>query len=260
VIDYPESRRSDVVETLHGYRVADPYRWLEDPDSPETVDWVRRQNEITEAHLRSLPNREQFRETMRAVLSRPRAGTPSKQGGHYFVRRNDGRQDQDVWFVAETLEDLLQGGRVIVDPNTFSATGTDSLSSFTVSDDGHYFAYTLSEGGSDWATFVLLDLATGEQVDDAVIQTKFSEPVWLPDSASYLYTDFAHIGHAAGTRTDTVSGGKLRLHRIGDLQEDDELILEFEDNDQLIATAEVSADGQYAIVTIAEGTENRNRL
>jgi prolyl oligopeptidase len=260
VIDYPDSRRSDVVETLHGQRIPDPYRWLEDPESAETVDWVRRQNEVTEAHLHGLPDRGWFRETMRAVLRRPRAGTPSKRGGHYFVKRNDGSQDQDVWYVADTLEDLLQGGRVIVDPNTFSTTGTDSLGSFTVSDDGHYFAYTLSEGGSDWTTFVLLDLATGQQVDDAVIQTKFSEPVWLPDSTSYLYTDFAHAGHAAGTQTDTVGGGRLRLHRVGRPQTDDELILEFEDNDQLIATAEVSADGRYVVVTIAEGTENRNRL
>jgi len=260
VIPYPDTRRGDVLDTLHGRSIADPYRWLEDPDSPETVDWVRRQNEVTEAYLEQLDDRAWFRRTMRAVVSQPRAGAPRKHGGHYFVARNDGTQDQDVWFVAESLQELLDGGRVLVDPNTFSADGTDSLGSFTVSDDGRYFAYTLSEGGSDWQTFVLLDLASGEQVDDAVIQTKFSEPTWLPDSASYLYTDFAHEGHAAGTDTQTVKGGRLRLHRVGSPQESDEVVMEFVDNDQLMFEPEVSADQRYVVVSIAEGTENRNRL
>ncbi len=260
VIDYPETRRGEVLDDLHGRFIADPYRWLEDPDAPETVDWVRRQNEVTDAYLERLPTRDWFRATMRAVVQRPQAGVPSHHGGRYFVTRNDGTQAQDVLYVADTLDELLAGGRIVVDPNTFSAAGTDSLGSFTVSDDGHYLGYTVSEGGSDWHTFVLLDLATGEPVDDAVIQTKFSEPVWLPDSASYLYTDFAHRGHAAGTQTDAVAGGRLRLHRVGEPQAGDELILEFPDNDLLMFEVEVSADDRYVMVTIAEGTESRNRL
>jgi len=260
VIDYPETLRGDVLDRLHGHSIADPYRWLEDPDSAETTDWVRRQNQVTDTYLQQLPERAWFSDTMHAVVHRPRAGVPSKHAGHYLVSRNNGRQDQDVWFVADTLEELLDGGRVLVDPNAFSADGSDSLSSYTVSADGRYFAYTLSEGGSDWVTFVLLDLATGSQVDDAVIQTKFSEPTWLPDSRSYLYTDFAHKGHAAGTRTDAVGGGKLRLHRVGQQQDSDELILEFPDQDQLMVGVEVSADDRYLVATIVAGTENRNRL
>jgi prolyl oligopeptidase len=260
VTDYPETRRGDVVEDQHGKSIADPYRWLEDPDAPETVDWVRRQNECTEAHLETLADRDWFRATMRQIVHRPRAGVPSRHGGRYFVSRNDGSQNQDVWYVADSLEELLAGGRLLVDPNTFSADGTDSLNGFTVSDDGRYFAYAVSEGGSDWLTFVLLDLDTGEQVEDVVIQTKFSLPTWLPDSSSYLYTDFAHEGHAAGTQTSAVSGGKLRLHRVGQPQTSDELVLEFPENDQLMVDVEVSADDRYVVATIAEGTENRNRL
>ena len=260
VIDYPETPRGEVLDDLHGRFIADPYRWLEDPDSPETVDWVRRQNELTNAQLAQLDDREWFRSTMHAVVARPRAGVPVKHAGHYFVSRNDGTQAQDVWFVAESLEELLDGGRVLVDPNTFSADGTDSLIAFTVSEDGHYFSYTVSEAGSDWNTFVLLDLATGERVEDAAIQTKFSEPVWLPDSASYLYVDYAHEGHAAGTQTAATRGGRLRLHRVGRPQASDELVLEFPDDDQLIFWPQVTADQQFVVVTIVEGTENRNRL
>ncbi|GAA2097742.1 prolyl oligopeptidase family serine peptidase [Microlunatus panaciterrae] len=257
---YPESRRADVVEDLHGLRIADPYRWLEDPDAPETADWVRRQNAVTDAHLAELQDRDWFRRTMGAIVHRPRAGVPQKKGGWYFVSRNDGLQAQDVWYVAATLDELLAGGRVIIDPNTLSDQGTDSVSSFTVSADGCYLAYTVSEGGSDWQTFRLLEVATGQPVDDVAIQTKFSSPTWLPDSTSYLYTDFSHAGHAAGTQTAALGGAKLRLHRLGQQQDRDELILEFPENDQLMFWPELSHDHKLVVVTVVEGTENRNRL
>lgn len=260
MIEYPDSRRSDLVENLHERQIADPYRWLEDPDASETVDWVRQQNELTESYLSGLDEREWFRETMRAVVQRPQAGVPRHEGGHYFVSRNDGTQAQDVIYVADSLEELLSGGRVIVDPNTWSADGTDSVASFTVSDDGHYFCYNRSEGGSDWNTLVLLDLATGQPVPDAVIQSKFCEAVWLPDNASYLYVDYAHEGHAAGTQTQSLGGARLRRHRVGQPQNLDELILEFPDDDRLLFWPEVSADQQFVVVTIVAGTESRNRL
>lgn len=257
---YPETRRGDVVDDLHGTPVADPYRWLEDPDSAETGDWVRRQNAVTDQHLAALRDRDWFSRTMSAIVHRPRAGVPLKKGGSYFVSRNDGTQAQDVWFVADTLEELLDGGRMILDSNTLSTDGTDSISGFTVSRDGHYLAYTVSEGGSDWQNFRLLDLASGEPVDDVPIQTKFSSPTWLPDHASYLYSDFAHGGHAAGTQTHANAAPRLRLHRLGEEQDRDELILEFPDNDQLMFWGQLSHDQQFLVLTIVEGTENRNRL
>ena len=145
---FPETRRDDVVDVLHGQRIADPYRWLEDPDSSETADWVKRQNEFTAAYLESLPDRSWFLKTMQRVMEQPRAGVPFKRAGYYFVSRNDGTQNQDVIFVASSLEELLAGGRVLLDPNTFSADGTTSLTSLTVSGDGQLVAYGLSEAGS----------------------------------------------------------------------------------------------------------------
>ncbi|CAA9300232.1 MAG: Prolyl endopeptidase, partial [uncultured Friedmanniella sp.] len=97
MVDYPHTRRDDTREQLHGRTVEDPYRWLEDPDAPETADWVRRQNATSGAYLAGLPERAWFAATMAAVLARPRAGTPLHRGGRYLVSRNDGRQDQDVW-------------------------------------------------------------------------------------------------------------------------------------------------------------------
>jgi prolyl oligopeptidase len=257
---FPETRREDVVDVLHGQPMADPYRWLEDPDSDGTADWVKRQNEFTGAYLESLPDRPWFLETMQQVMGRPRAGVPFKRAGHYFVSRNDGRQNQDVIFVASSLEELLAGGRVLVDPNTFSADGTISLTTLNVSGDGHLVAYGVSEAGSDWTTFRLLSLASGDQVDDASVRTKFSEAEWMPDRRSYVYTHFDHEGHADGTETGALSGPKLRVHRIGEPQDHDELILEFPENDRLMFWAEVTDDDRYLLASIVEGTENKNRL
>ncbi len=258
-IDYPQTRRDDLIETLHGRPVADPYRWLEDPDSSETVDWVERQNALSRDRLAALASRDWFTETMTAIRHRPRAGTPSKHGGRYFVSRNDGQQNQNVVFVADSLDELLTGGRVIIDPNTMSADGSTSVLSYTVSDDGTLLAYAASEGGSDWLDFRLLDLATGQPVVDAEIQTKFSVPEWLPDH-SYLYCDFDHEGRAAGTQTAALGGAKLRRHRIGDPQQADEVLLEFPEDEQLMFSAEVSADMRFVVVPIVRGTENVNRV
>jgi prolyl oligopeptidase len=260
VTRFPETRRADVVEVLHEQPISDPYRWLEDPDSDETADWVKRQNEFTAAYLDSLPDRSWFLDTMQQVMRQPRAGVPFKRAGYYFVSRNDGTQNQDVIYVAPSLAELLAGGRVLVDPNTFSEDGTSSLTSLTVSGDGQLVAYGVSEAGSDWTTFRLLRLATGDLVDDALIQTKFSQAEWLPDHRSYVYTHFDHAGAADGTRTAALPGPKLRLHRIGDPQDHDELILEFPENDQLMFWAEVTDDDRYLLVSIVEGTENKNRL
>ena len=257
---FPETRRDDVVDVLHGRPIADPYRWLEDPDSVETADWVTRQNEVTARYLESLPDRPWFLDTMQRLMSQPRAGVPFKRAGHYFVSRNDGSQNQDVIFVASSLEELLAGGRVLVDPNTFSPDGTSSLNSLTVSEDGKLVAYGLSEAGSDWTTFRLLNMASGADVEDALVQTKFSQAEWLPDDRSYVYTHFDHEDAASGTQTAANSGPQLRVHRIGESQDHDELILEFPENDQLMFGAEVTDDDRYLVVSIVEGTENKNRL
>ena len=257
---FPETRREDVVDVLHGQPMADPYRWLEDPDSDGTADWVKRQNEFTGAYLESLPDRPWFLETMQQVMRRPRAGVPFKRAGHYFASRNDGRQYQDVIFVASSLEELLAGGRVLVDPNTLSADGTISLTTLNVSGDGHLVAYGVSEAGSDWTTFRILSLDSGDQVDDVSVRTKFSEAEWMPDRRSYVYTHFDHEGHADGTETGALSGPKLRVHRIGEPQDHDELILEFPENERLMFWAVVTDDDRYLVASIVEGTENKNRL
>jgi prolyl oligopeptidase len=256
---YPESRRGDVVETLHGRQVADPYRWLEDPDAAETQDWVRRQNDYTEAELSGYAERAWFQTTMSSILARPRAGVPAKKAGWFFVGRNDGTQAQEVIYVAESLEELLSGGRVLLDPNKLSEAGTDSLGSYTVSPDGKYFAYGINESGSDWTTFRLLDIASGEPVDDVVTQSKFSEATWLPDSSGYLYLHYPAADGSEGTETTGLSSGRLTLHKVGTPQSDDVLVLHFEDDSTFI-TPEVTDDDRYVVASITQGTDPATKV
>jgi len=258
---YPESRYSDFAETLHGRTIADPYRWLEDPDSDETRDWVRRQNLYTEEIFAGIGERAWFTELMNKIVRRPRAGVPSKRGGKYFVSRNDGTRNQDQWFVADSLEELRAGGRLVLDPNTLSDDGTTSIRGFTVSKDGRYLSYTVSEGGSDWVDFKLIELGTGEHVSDAAIQTKFSGATWLPDNTSFLYSSVPHEGRADGSQAAQVKTGILKLHRVGEPEESDQIVVDVRDEyNQGFVGAEVSSDKKYVVLYLVEGTERVNRL
>lgn len=258
--DYPKTRRDDTADVLHGRRVADPYRWLEDPDSDETAAWVAEQNALSQEHLAGLASRPWFRKKMRDIVLRPRAGVPNRKAGRYFVSRNDGTLQQDQWFVADSLDELRAGGRLLVDPNTFSEDGTSSLAGYTVSDDGRWFAYLVSDGGSDWNTIRLVDLTDGSDAPDVLVKSKFSEATWLPDNRSFLYLHYATEGTGVGTEAAALPGGRLLRHRLGTPQEDDELVLEFPDNPQMFVEPVVSHDGRWLFAHLNEGTEEHNRL
>ena len=251
--------------------MSDPYLWLEDPDSEQTRAWVREQNERTRAHLASLPDREWFSRTLRDVVERPRAGTPCKLGGRYVVSRNDGTSQQDLWFIGDTLEELEHGGRLLLDPNALSADGTSSVSGLSASLDPalapgsrdsqreRWLAYQVSEAGSDWTTVRLLDLGSGRELDDHVSQVKFSEVTWLPDD-SYLYLHFPSGGAGTGTDAAALPAGRLRRHRVGESQETDDEVLAFPEDPRLFVTPWVSHDGRWLVVSLHQGTSEKNRL
>ncbi len=257
---YPETRRDDTVETLHGHELADPYRWLEDPDSDETRAWVAAQNAVSREHLDALPARAWFHATMSDIVRMPRAGTPARIGERYLVSRNDGTQQQDQWFVADSLEELRAGGRLLIDPNTFSDDGTSSLAAYDESRDGRLLAYQVSDGGSDWTTIRVRDVATGEDLDDVLTKVKFSAATWLPDNRSFLYVHFPTEGSGRGTEATALPAGRLRRHVLGTSQEDDTLVWELPDAPTVIPAPELSHDGRWLAVHFAEGTSEKNRL
>ncbi|WP_250645987.1 hypothetical protein [Propioniciclava coleopterorum] len=255
-MDYPLTRRDDLTETLHGVEVSDPYRWLEDADDPDVQAWAGEQQAFTEAALAGLPGRGWFRSFLDAEVARPRAGMPVWRNGHYVVNRNDGAHPQDVWYLADSLEALLAGGEVVLDPNAWSEDGTSSLSAFSISRDGARLAYARSDGGSDWQHIRVKDLATCEDTDEPVV-AKFTSPAWLPDDRSFLYTTFDEAADARGTATAGLGTARLMVHRPDG---EDELLLSFPDEPHTQAWGQVSHEGGHLLVSIVRGTERTNRL
>ncbi|SDD75103.1 prolyl oligopeptidase [Auraticoccus monumenti] len=257
----PETRRDETADLLHGRLVPDPYRWLEDPDSAETREWVRRQNEATAAALGRLPHRDWFAATMSTLMSRPTQGTPRRSHGLYLVNRNDGTQAQDVWYAADSLEELARGGHVLVDPNTLGDGQTAAVGSLSVSPDGSLVAWTVSFGGSDWQE-VRVSTRDGEPLDEPPVSSKFSRPVWLPDGRSYLYVAYPQAGRAesAGTETSDVGRAHLMRHRLGTDPSTDELVHTDPGEERQQVAVEVSDDDRWLVMSLYRGTENVNRV
>jgi prolyl oligopeptidase len=250
---YPHSERGPVVEMLHGVEVADPYRWLEDPDSARTKEWVAAQNAVTEEYLAGLASRSWFGDQLSTILGVPRAGVPRARGGCYLLGRNDGSQDQDVVTVADDLATLAAGGRVLIDPADFSADGTASLGAATLSPDGKWVGYAVSEAGSDWARLRVRSVDSGVDTADAAPYAKFVGPVWSPDSSGFLYWTYPDRGRASGDDPAALGAGQLMLHRLG--RDDDELIYK-PDNPRLLARPYVYADGWLILIITAGSDRN----
>ncbi|WP_130866048.1 prolyl oligopeptidase family serine peptidase [Acidipropionibacterium timonense] len=193
-MEYPHTRRDDVVENLHGHLIADPYRWLEDADSPETIAWVEEQRAFTEARLADLPGRSWFAARVDEILSEPVDHLPGRSGGRHLMVREDGRRDQPLLVGADSWQEVVDGGVVVLDPQHWSEDHTTSFQSAAVSPDGSTLCWVVSEAGSDWTTFHCRDLTStlteGGRSWLPGIRTKFSFPAWLPDSRSLLVLDF----------------------------------------------------------------------
>jgi prolyl oligopeptidase len=245
---YPHSERGPVVEILHGVTVADPYRWLEDPDSAQTKEWVAAQNAVTDKYLDGLASRDWFREQLSAILGAPRASVPRPRGGRYLLDRNDGSQDQDVVTVADDLTALAAGGRALIDPAEFSPDGTASLRAAELSPDGKWVAYKVSEAGSDWTQLRVRATDSGADTTDVVPYAKFVDPVWSADSSGFFYWTYPEHGRAEGDDPTALGTGQLMLHRLG--RDDDELIFR-PDNPRQIAWPHVFADGWLILIITA---------
>lgn len=164
-ISYPATATVNQVDDYSGTRVADPYRWLEDDNSPQTKEWVEAQNKVTFGYLEKIPAREKLKARMKELWDFERYGVPAKQGSRYFFTRNNGLQNQSVLY---TMESLDAAPKVLLDPNTLSPDGTVALASYAVSEDGNLLAYALSRSGSDWQEWRVRDARTGGDLPDLV--------------------------------------------------------------------------------------------
>jgi prolyl oligopeptidase len=255
-LTYPATRKGDQIEDYHGTPVADPYRWLEQVDSPETLDWIRRQNELTFGFLEQIPARARLRQRLTELWDYPKAQAPLKRGGRYFQLRNTGLQNQDVLFVHDHLK---AEPRLVLDPNTLSEDGTVALNSWEASSDGKWLAYAASASGSDWQTWRIRNVDTGEDLPEAIAWSKFSGAAWLPNASGFFYARYDAPQEGEGLQ-GTNYFHKLYFHRLRTPQSADELIFERPDEKEWGFSPQASEDGRYLVVQVFQGTDVRHRI
>lgn len=248
---YPPARRADVVDDYHGTPVADPYRWMEDPDSEETRAFVRAQNDVTLPYLASLSERAYLRDRMEAMWDVPRTGAPTVREGVAVWAHNDGLQDQPVFFVRQPGHD----DRVLLDPNQMSEDGAMAVIVTSLSDDGRYLAYSVAEAGSDWQVIRVRDVESGDDLDDELRFVKFTEISWWEDG--FFYSRFPEQDPAS---TEPSRDMAVYFHRLGTPQSDDRLLFSNPENPDLGYGVAVSDDGRYLVLEEWEGTSNKNGL
>ncbi len=216
-ITYPNTAKGEVVDEYFGTKISDPYRWLEDDRSAETAKWVQAQNRVTFDYLAQIPYRQQIEERLTRLMDYEKISRPFKEGKYTYFYKNDGLQNQDVLY--RQLEN--NEPEVFLDPNTFSADGTTSLSSISFTRDGSLLAYSISEGGSDWRKVIVLDTATKKPVGETLVDIKFSGISWLGNEGFYYSSYDKPKGSELSAKTDQ---HKLYYHKLGTKQSDDELI------------------------------------
>jgi len=256
-ITYPPARKSDVVDDYHGTKVADPYRWLEDVDSPETHAWVEAENRVTFAYLEQIPERERIRKRLTALWDYPKYGAPFKKGGRYFFFKNSGLQNQAVLY---TQRSLTAAPEVLLDPNALSADGTVALSILAFAEDGRMMVYGTSGSGSDWQEFRVRDVTTKQDKSDHLKWIKFSGAAWTHDGAGFFYSRYPEPAAGVDPLLDVNHNQKVYYHKLGTDQSADRLIYERPDHPDWGFGVEVSADGRYAVYTVWLGTDRRNRI
>jgi prolyl oligopeptidase len=242
---YPQTQLHEVIDVLHGEAIADPYRWLEDGEAPETKLWTDRQNELTQSYLAAAPAREQIRRRLGELLSIGVLGTPTPVRGRYFYLRREGRQNQPVLYWRHGLDST---DRVAVDPNGLNEAGTTALDWYYPSEDGRLLAYGLSENGSEESVLHLLDLESGRQLPDRIPRMRAAALAWLPDGSAFYYSR-----HPA---QDEVPPGEehyhraIYYHRLGANPADDPLVYRPAQKEYWPGVS-LSPDGRWLLIQVA---------
>lgn len=248
-VDYPETKKqTDTIDNYHGTEIADPYRWLEDDNADDTKAWVVDQNKVTEGYLSQIPYRGKIKDRLEKLWNYEKYSSPFKEGGKYYYFKNDGLQNQSVLYVSD---DILQEGKVALDPNKFSDDGTASLGAMSFDKSGRYLAYAISEGGSDWRTAYVKDMETGKMLDDKVEWIKFSGLAWYKDGFFYSKYPTPKDGDELSAKNEY---HKVYYHKLGTAQSDDVLIFETPDHAQRNCYASTTDSEDYLIISTSEST------
>jgi prolyl oligopeptidase len=252
----PPTRTEDVADVLHGERVADPYRWLEDVDSPETAAWVAAQNRATFGFLETIPARATLRRRLERLWDHERWSVPFREGDRWFWFVNRGLQDQPVLCVAPAPD---AEPRVLLDPNALAPDGSVSISGVVPSPDGRLVAWGLSRAGSDWQEWRVRDVETGADRADLVRWIKFSSPAWTRDGRGFYYSRYDEPEPDAA-REGVNWWNKLYHHALGTPQSEDRLVHERRDRKEWMFGAIVTEDGRWLVIPVHRGTDAKNQV
>ncbi|HHF58142.1 MAG TPA: S9 family peptidase, partial [candidate division WOR-3 bacterium] len=246
-IKYPETEIVNVVDTLFGITIPDPYRWLENFNDPEVKKWVEAQNALTRSILDSLPERKKLEAELEKILTKVSLSSPFVRGNKYFFYRRTGRENHAILYMSEGKFDP-NNARVIIDPNKFSKDGTVAMDWLYPSLDGRYIAYGKSKSGSENSTLYILDVETRKHLKDTIPDTKWTSLAWLPDNSGFYY--------ARNTGGDKFLP-RIYFHKLGTPWEEDEYIYGEELGPTEIPAIKVSRDGKYLFLSISRGwTQN----
>ncbi|KPV95913.1 Prolyl endopeptidase [Pseudoalteromonas sp. P1-9] len=252
-LTYPETKKGEVVDTYFDTQVADPYRWLEDDMSDETAQWVKTQNKVTFDYLAQIPYRDKLKERLTKLMDYEKVSAPFKEGKYTYFYKNDGLQNQYV------IYRQVEGGEpeVFLDPNTFSDDGTTSLAGITFSKDGSLAAYQISEGGSDWRKVIIIDVETKKQIEDTLVDVKFSGLSWVGNEGFYYSSYDKPEGSELSAKTDQ---HKLYFHKLGTKQADDKVVFGGTDTQKhRYVGGYVTEDDKYLLISAAVSTSG-NKL
>ena len=255
---YPKTERGRVSEAQFGQSVPDPYRWLENDvrTDAKVRDWVTAQNKVTDAYLATLPGRAALKKRLSALWNYERFGVPDKAGRNHFYARNSGLQNQAVLYVRTGLDGKP---RQLIDPNPWAKDGATALAEWVPAHDGTRLAYSIQDGGTDWRTIRVLDVATGKALADEIKWAKFTNIAWARDGSGIFYSRFA--APKKGEEFQALNENQqLYFHRLGTAQAADKLIYATPDRPLLNHTAEVSDDGAWLVIYSSEGTDDRYEI
>ncbi|OZV70903.1 prolyl oligopeptidase family serine peptidase [Winogradskyella aurantia] len=256
-VTYPETTKTDTVDTYFGVDVEDPYRWLEDDRSEATEAWVKSQNEVTFGYLNNIPYREELKTRLSKLWNYEKIGAPFKEGDYTYYSKNDGLQNQYVIYRYKTGEDPSTA-QVFLDPNTFKEDGTISLGGLSFSKNGKILAYSISEGGSDWRKILVMDVESKEIIEDTLVDIKFSGMSWYKNEGFYYSSYDKPKGSELSAKTDQ---HKVYYHKLGTKQSDDQLIYGgTPDEKHRYIYGSVTEDDRYLIITPRVSTSGNKLL
>ena len=254
-LKYPESKKVDFTENLHGYEISDSYRWLEDFTSDESIDWIERQNNFTKQFIKKNKYKKGLENYLNEIWESESISIPYKVKEKTFYYFNDGSFQQSKLMIKDC--DSCDA-RVLIDPNQFSDDGTVSLGGTSISNNASHIAYSISDGGSDWRTWKIMNIETGEVLDDELNWAKFSGASWENDDSGFYYRKYDEPD--GELLKELNESPKLMFHKIGTNQSEDKLIYENPQNPRWGFGITVIKDSDMKLLSISEGTDDRNKV